>query len=269
MMRAILTLIVTCILCCSAAQASKPDGKRIALVIGNSAYAKAPLKNPASDAQAVALQLKALGFEVMLAEDKNSRALTDTALEFAQKAESRDVRVVYYAGHGAQIKGRNYLVPIDLTFDNEDEIVRKSLDLSELVERLSRQPQAMNVVVIDACRNNPASNVALDSDGRRLKTRGNEGRGLARIDVPAGTLIAYSTAPGQVADDRAGGKHSLYAKHFLSYLNTPGLSIELFFKRVRNAVLTESQNRQQPWDHSSLTVDFCFKADAQGKCSAM
>lgn len=269
-MRALLTLIFTTgLLFGSVVHASKPDGKRIALVIGNGAYAKAPLKNPSADAQAVAQQLRTLGFEVMLAEDKTSRALTDTVLDFAQKAESKDVRLVYYAGHGAQIKGRNYLVPIDLMFDNEDEIARKSLDLNELIERLSRQPQAMNVLVIDACRNNPASNVTLDSDGRRLKTRGNEGRGLARIDVPAGTLIAYSTAPGQVADDRAGGKHSLYTKHFLSYLNTPGLSIELFFKRVRNAVLNESQNRQQPWDHSSLTVDFCFKTDAQGKCSSM
>jgi uncharacterized caspase-like protein len=251
------------------AAAIKPNSARVALVIGNGAYGKAPLKNPVADATAVADELRKLGFDVALLKDAPWQQMNKEVLAFAERAAASDVRVVYYAGHGAQIRGRNYLVPVDVQVDGEDDLQRKSVDLSELTDRLSRQTKAVNVVIVDACRNNPASNVALDADGRRLKMRGAQTPGLAPMRAPAGTLIAYSTAPGQVADDRAGGKNSLYTKHLLNHLPAPGITLEQLFKRVRIGVLEESQMKQQPWDESNLTVDFCFKTGQGGRCPGL
>jgi uncharacterized caspase-like protein len=248
------------------AAAVKPAASRAALVIGNGAYARAPLKNPVADATAVADELRKLGFEVTLIKDASWQQMNKEVLAFTERAAASEVRVVYYAGHGAQIRGRNYLVPVDVQVDLDEDLQRKSVDLSEVTERLARQPKAVNVVIVDACRNNPASNVALDADGRRLKARGAQTAGLAPMRAPAGTLIAYATAPGQVADDRAGGKNSLYTKHLLTHLPQPGITLEQLFKRVRIGVLEESQMKQQPWDESNLTVDFCFKTGHGGRC---
>jgi uncharacterized caspase-like protein len=233
---------------------------RAALVIGNAAYPVAPLRNPLADAQGMATALQALGFAVTPVRNAGWVALANAARNFADGSANAAMRVVYYAGHGAQIRGRNYLVPVDVDVADEEDLLRKSLDLGQLVQRLARQPQAVNVLIMDACRNNPASTVALAADGRRLRTRAGP-PGLARTPAPAGTLIAYATAPGQVADDGAGGgPHSLYTKHLLAELATPGLTLERVFKRVRLAVLQESQQQQQPWEENSLTVEACFSA---------
>lgn len=247
---------------------AQPNGtaERMALVIGNSAYPRgATLKNPIADATAVSRELEALGFKVTLVRDAGWKELQEEVREFTRRAEGSRMRLVFYAGHGAQIRGRNYLVPVDVSVADTDELVRKSVELSELVERLSRQPQAVNVVVLDACRNNPASNLALAADGRQLKTRGTA-PGLARVSAPAGSLIAYSTAPGQVADDGANTRNSLYTKHLLQHLHTPGITLEQMFKRVRIGVMQDSANQQQPWEENSLSVDVCLKAGPQGRC---
>ncbi len=246
-----------------ASVAASPPAARAALVIGNGAYGDAPLRNPVSDAKAVALALEKLGFATTLATDLGWQALGQAVRAFADHHAGAAMRVIYYAGHGAQIRGRNYMVPIDVDVANEAELIRKSIDAGELVQRLARQPQAVNVMILDACRNNPASQVVLAADGRRLRTRASGSPGLARMQAPAGSLIAYATAPGQVADDRAGGEHSLYTKHLLAHIATPGQPLEKLFKRVRLEVLRESQSQQQPWEENSLTVEACLS----GRCS--
>jgi uncharacterized caspase-like protein len=245
---------------------AKADAGRAALVVGNGAYPNAPLKNPLADAQGVAKELEELGFQVTLVRNSGWKAMQEGVREFTRRAENAKVRVVYYAGHGAQIKGRNYMVPVDVDIHDEDDLIRKSVDLGDVVERLGRQPSAVNVVIVDACRNNPATNVTLAADGRQLKSRGAAAPGLARMAAPAGTLIAYSTAPGQVADDKLGGKNSLYTKHLLSHIDTAGITLEQMFKRVRLSVLQESANQQQPWEENSLSVDYCLKTAPGGKC---
>lgn len=237
---------------------------RAALVIGNGAYGTAPLRNPVPDAKAVAQTLERLGFATTLSTNAGWQNLGQAVRAFADRHSNASMRVVYYAGHGAQIRGRNYIVPVDVDVSDEADLIRKSIDAGELVQRLARQPQAVNVLILDACRNNPASQVALAADGRRLRTRSSGAPGLARMQAPAGSLIAYATAPGQVADDGAGGgDHSLYTKHLLAHMQTPGITLEKLFKRVRLEVLRESQSQQQPWEENSLTVEACLS----GRCS--
>jgi uncharacterized caspase-like protein len=239
--------------------------RRVALVIGNGAYPTAPLKNPVADARAVSQELSKLGFAVTTLEDKTARAMTDAVVDFIQSTQNADLRWLYYAGHGAQIRGRNLLVPVDAGFESEEELARKSLDLAEVVERMGRQTKVVNVFVVDACRDNPATNAALSANGRQIKFRG-AAKGLAPVATPRGSLIAYSTAPGQVADDSVKNKNSLYARHLLANMTQPGITLEELFKRVRNGVLTESQNRQQPWEQSSLTGDYCLRSAASSRC---
>jgi uncharacterized caspase-like protein len=246
---------------------AQPNDGRIALVIGNSAYRLAPLKNPVNDAVAMADRLKQLGFTVMLHENTTLPQLIEALREFSVKAASNAVRLVFYAGHGIQSKGRNYLVPVDADVQSEDEISTKSADVGELVDRLGAIKHGINIVILDACRVNPFSaGVIVGPDGRRIRFRGATAPGLAPLDAPVGTLVAFSTAPNGVALDGANDTHSIYAKHLLANLNTPGIAIEQLFKKVRIGVAEETQRVQVPWESSSLTADFCFKNSAAGRC---
>jgi len=240
---------------------------RIALVIGNSSYKIAPLKNPVHDAAAMAERLTQLGFTVMLRENTTFTQMIEAMSEFSIKARSSAVRLVFYAGHGIQSKGRNYLVPIDADVQSEDEISTKSADVGELVGRLGSIKHGINIVILDACRINPFSTgVIVGPDGRRIRFRGATAPGLAPLDAPVGTLVAFSTAPNGVALDGANEKHSIYAKHLLANLTTPGIAVEQLFKKVRIGVAEETQRVQVPWESSSLTADFCFKSNAAGRC---
>ena len=246
--------------------AAAPE-RRIALVIGNGAYKSAPLKNPVRDAEAVASSLMQLGYEVVLRRDVGLFDLIEALREFSLRAADSSVRLLFYAGHGIQAKGRNYLLPIDTVLQGEDEIATKAADVSELVDRLSAIKRGMNIVVLDACRVNPfAGGVIVGPDGRRVKFRGLTPAGLAPLDAPVGTLVAFSTAPNGVALDGPDGAHSIYAKHLLAHLKTPGLPVEQLFKRVRIGVAEETQRVQIPWESSSLTTDYCFREGAQGRC---
>jgi uncharacterized caspase-like protein len=250
-------------------QPSQPSNiaKRIALVIGNGDYKVGALKNPVADAGAVAESLKQLGFAVTLRENTPLRGLIESLREFSQRAATAAVRVVFYAGHGVQSKGRNYLLPVDTDIQTEDEIATKSADVNELLDRLSAIKHGINIVILDACRVNPfAGGVIVGPDGRRLKFRGASPSGLAQLDAPIGTLVAFSTAPGGVALDGPGGKHSIYTKHLLNHLAAPGMPIEQLFKKVRIAVAEETQRIQVPWESSSLTAEFCFRTGMQGSC---
>jgi len=247
---------------------AQPNEGRLALVIGNSAYRLAPLKNPVNDAGAMAERLKQLGFTVMLHENTTFTQLIEALREFSVKAASNAVRLVFYAGHGIQSKGRNYLVPVDADVQSEDEISTKSADIGELVDRLGGIKHGINIVILDACRVNPfSSGVVVGPDGRRIRFRGAATPGLAPLDAPVGTLVAFSTAPNGVALDGVNEKHSIYAKHLLANLTTPGIAVEQLFKKVRIGVADETQRVQVPWESSSLTADFCFKSNAAGRCS--
>ncbi|KAB2875738.1 MAG: caspase family protein [Burkholderiaceae bacterium] len=244
-------------------------GSRVALVIGNADYKVGSLKNPVNDAKAVATSLRGLGFEVTERENATLRDMLEAFQQFSLRGKSADVRVVYYAGHGVQVKGRNYLLPVDTEIRAEDEMPRKSADLNEFLDRLGAIKQGINVVILDACRNNPFSGSEIvGPDGRRLKFRGATPAGLAPVEAPLGSMIAFSTAPGGVALDNPGDEHSLYTKHLLENLGSPGLPVELLFKRVRLAVAKETGRVQVPWESSSLTGDFCFRTLRGGTCGA-
>ncbi len=257
------------LLAAAAMPARAAAGSRVALVIGNADYKVGSLKNPVNDAKAVATSLRGLGFEVTERENATLRDMLEAFQQFSLRGKSADVRVVYYAGHGVQVKGRNYLLPVDTEIRAEDEMPRKSADLNEFLDRLGAIKQGINVVILDACRNNPFSGSEIvGPDGRRLKFRGATPAGLAPVEAPLGSMIAFSTAPGGVALDNPGDKHSLYTKHLLENLGSPGLPVELLFKRVRLAVAKETGRVQVPWESSSLTGDFCFRTLRGGTCGA-
>lgn len=231
--------------------------KREALVIGNDAYPEVPLRNPGNDASAVSRALIGLGFNVRLLRDAGWRGMIDAVQSFISQSSDADVRIVFYAGHGAQVRGHNYLIPVDAPMSSADELTARSLNAGEILERLGRHEKGLNLVILDACRNNPANRYTLTADGRRLKVRG-AARGLAAMRPPSGTLVAFSTSPGQVADDGAQQANSLYTRHLLRHMAAPGVPLEQMFKRVRVGVLRESAQRQRPWEESSLTVDYCL-----------
>ena len=241
--------------------------RRIALVIGNGDYRFSPLKNPVNDARGMAEALRALGFEVTFRENAGRQAMLESMRTFAVRSKAYDVRLFYYAGHGVQVEGKNYLIPTDAEIQSEEDIPTKSADMSELIERLGQTESGVNIVILDACRNNPfADGAMLVADGRRLRFRGATPSGLAPVDAPPGTLVAFSTAPGSVAIDNANASHSLYTKHLLDNLATPSLPIEQLFKRVRVAVIQETRRLQVPWESSSLTREFCFRNGNGGAC---
>ena len=257
------------LLAATAAPSHATANSRVALVIGNANYKVGALKNPVNDAKAVATSLRNLGFEVTHRENASLREMLDAFQQFSTQSKSAEVRVVYYAGHGVQLKGRNYLLPVDTEIRAEDEMPNKSADLNEFLDRLGGIKQGINVVILDACRNNPFSGSEIvGPDGRRLKFRGATPAGLAPVEAPLGSMIAFSTAPGGVALDNPQEKNSLYTKHLLEHLNSPGLPVELLFKRVRLAVAKETGRVQVPWESSSLTGDFCFRTVAGGACSS-
>ncbi len=245
------------------------EDRQVALVIGNSAYRIGALKNPVNDAQAVAGALRGLGFDVALRENTSLREMIEAFRQFSLAARTARVRVVFYAGHGVQVKGRNYLLPVDTEIRAEDEVPAKSADLNELLDRLGGMQQGINIVILDACRNNPFSGAEiLGPDGRRLKFRGATPAGLAPVEAPLGSMVAFSTAPGGVALDNPGEKNSLYTKHLLGFIQSPGLPVELLFKQVRLSVARETGRVQVPWESSSLTGDYCFRPGPQGGCQS-
>ena len=247
--------------------AAPADGGKIALIVGNGAYPAAPLRNPVGDARAVADVVKQLGYNVRLLENTTLRDLVEAFRDFSLRAASASVRMVFYAGHGVQAKGRNYLLPVDADPRSEDDVVTQSVDVGGFVDRLSALKTGTNIVVLDACRVNPfAGGVIVGPDGRRLKFRGSTPTGLAALDAPVGTLVAFSTAPNGVALDGPSGQHSVYAKHLLTHLPTPGLPIEQLFKKIRIGVAEDTQRVQVPWESSSLTSEFCFRATSDGAC---
>lgn len=225
--------------------ASASAEKRVALVIGNAAYPGAgALNNSANDAIDIAAKLKKLGFDVIVRTDMRQKEMLRSLTAFGDKVQSGTEALFFYAGHGMQVRGRNYLIPIDAEIRNEASVSSEAVDVDQLLDKLT--PARLSVVILDACRNNPFE--------RRFR---GGGQGLAQINAPTGTLIAYATAPGQVASDGE-GRNGLYTSELLSAMDVPGIRIEDVFKRVRVNVFKKSGEAQTPWESSSLTGDFYF-----------
>lgn len=220
--------------------------RRVALVIGNSAYETAPLRNPVNDAEDIAQALGELGFEIIHKENVRQNDMKRAIREFGEKIRNSDVALFYYAGHGVQVNGQNYLIPIGATIEKEEEVEYESVDVGFVLAQMTDGGGRINIVILDACRNNPFAR------SFRSATRG-----LALINAPSGTLMAYATAPGSVANDGT-GRNGLYTQELLNNMRTPGLDVEEVFKRVRVAVRERTQAKQTPWESSSLVGNFYF-----------
>ncbi len=219
---------------------------RIALLIGNERYRYSPLLNPVNDARAISEALQSMGFEVTLLENATIRQMSEAAREFGDMLQQGGVGLFFYAGHAMQIKGRNYLIPIDADIQREDEVSFNAFDAALVLEKMELARSRINIVILDACRNNPFSRSFRSSS-----------QGLAQMDAPIGSYLSFATAPGKVASDGSDG-NGLYTRHLLEAMRTPGLKIEDVFKRVRVGVMVDSDGQQVPWDNSSLTGDFYF-----------
>lgn len=241
------------------ARADPAIAGRVALVVGNAAYENTePLANPRNDAEAMSRTLRELGFEVFDGYDLTRSAFEDLIREFARGARDADAAMLYYAGHGLEVASVNYLVPIDATIRDETDLKFETIVLSDIIALMERE-QRTNLVFLDACRDNPmARNLSLNMGTRSVAV----GRGLAPIDTGVGTMIAYSTQPGNVALDGV-GRHSPFTDALLEHIATPALDVEIMMRRVRRDVMQETAGQQVPWSSSSLTGSFVFQPQAQ------
>jgi hypothetical protein len=218
--------------------------KRIALIVGNSNYINQPLRNPINDADDMAKTLIELGFDVMVLKDASSETMRSTLDQFVIKLLQSEIGFVYLSGHGIYYNGRNYFLPVNTRFNDADEIPRFALDVSQMIERLSRAGDKLSILVIDACRNSPV-----------VSTDRNFKQGLAAIPSKKGALIGFSTAPGTVAEDGS-GRNSPYTKYLIKNLQRKGIRVEEVFRQTARDVETATAGRQVPWYSSSLLADF-------------
>lgn len=221
-----------------------PKMKKIALVIGNSDYTYGSfLANPVNDAEDLSFKLEELGFDVMKGIDLTEREIMEKVDEFAVRTSQYDIALFYYAGHGIQSAGTNYLIPVDVSLKSETDVQYDCVNVNRVLSRLEEEDCKMKIIILDACRNNPFE---------RAWNRSMDKRGLAMMDAPVGTFIAFSTAPGSVAKDGS-GNNSPYADALLKVLEKPGLNIHDVFQDVHDIVVENTGKEQHPWTSSSLT----------------
>jgi len=236
----------------------KGTHQRLALVIGNGEYRTSPLKNPVRDARDISAALQKLGFQVIYEENATRRRMDDAVRAFYSKLRNSETGLFYYAGHGMQVKGRNYLIPVDARIETESDVEHESIDVGRVLGKMEDAGNPVNIVILDACRDNPFARSFRSS-----------GTGLARMDAPVGSIVAYATSPESVAADGT-GQNGIYTKHLLKAMMIPGRSIEQVFKAVRNNVIDETNNKQVPWESTSLRGDFYFSGPQKrtaGSCS--
>ncbi len=230
------------------AQAQDAGEHRLALVIGNANYRNAPLTNPVNDARLMEAVLKQAGFQVIKAENASLRETRRLVRDFGDRLKQRGgVGLFYFAGHGVQVKGENYLVSIDSDIRNEDEVAEDALNAQLVLEKMQSAGNRVNLVILDACRNNPFA----------VRSRAS-GMGLATMSAPSGSIVAYSTSPGSVASD-GNGQNGLYTQHLAKVISNPGLPVEEVFKQVRTLVRRDSNNQQTPWENTALEGQFYFQ----------
>jgi len=221
---------------------------KVALVIGNGKYKDAPaLKNAPNDATAIGAALKASGFEVTLKIDTGREQMLEAIRAYVHLMEQKKhVGLFYFAGHGVQLDWRNYLLPIDAVIDKLEDVAKQSVDIARLMEGLTKAANPMNVIILDACRENPFGTAKPVAQ-----------KGLSQMDAPTQTLLAYATSPGNVASD-GDGVNGLYTENLLREIKVPEAKIEDVFKRVRLGVRRKSNGAQIPWESTSLEEDFWF-----------
>jgi len=234
---------------------------RVALVIGNDEYVTLPnLNNAGNDARGVAAKLKSLGFETTLHTNASRQKLGRTLARFQDRLAKADVGLVFYAGHGIQLGGKNYLVPSDARVEVEEDLRYEAIQAADFLETMADAGTPLNIVIIDACRDNP------------LQKRSRSGsRGLAVVAIPSsikGTAILYSAGPGQVARDGPKGGHGVFTQAFLDVLDRPGLKLEEVFKQTAAKVAAATSNKQDPWINSSVKGDFYFRPKASSQSAA-
>ena len=230
-----------------AAQAQAPEDLRVALVIGNAAYSGAPLANPANDARAMGDTLRGLGFVVIEVRDASRQQMLAAVQRAGESLKGkRGVGMLFYAGHGLQLDWRNYMVPVDANLTASTDIPVQAVDVNLVIDAFKRAGNRMNILVLDACRDNPFADTT-------------SSKGLSPVDAPSGTFLAYATAPGNVAEDGDPTQgNGLYTRFLLDEIKKPVSKIEDVFKRVRLQVRKASQGRQVPWESTSLEDDFYF-----------
>ncbi len=222
--------------------------RRVALVIGNATYAESPLRNPVNDARAIAKALRECGFEVSEGFNQSREQMLRAIETFRAQLTPSSIALFYFAGHGMQINEENFLIPVDARIQRELDVEIEGVKLARILNGMNDARSRVNLVILDACRNNPFA--------RSFRSGA---KGLSDVVAPSGTLIAYATAPRQTASDGS-GDNGLYTEELLSAIRTPGLLVEQVFKRVRERVEAKSAGAQTPWENSSLKGDFYFVA---------
>ncbi len=226
--------------------------QRVALVIGNAAYKTAPLSNSVNDASDMASALQSMGFKVILRRNANTREMRQAIREFGVELRRAQVGLFYFAGHGIQVKGDNYLVPVGAEIDNEADAEDSAINANYALRTMEESQVKVSIVILDACRNNPFSR------GFRSVSRG-----LAQMNAATGSLVAFATAPGAVAADGT-GRNGVYTKHLLANLREGDPDISKVFQRTRAAVVRETGGKQTPWESTSLIGDFYVRAPTGG-----
>jgi len=242
------TLLVITVTGQSLNQTAPHTEKRLALVIGNGNYPTSTLSNPENDARSMSDVLKRLGFIVNEYENLNQAQIKMAIDDFGNKLKGNDIGLFYYAGHGIQAKGYNYLIPVDAQLKTEEQVEYDCVRADRILALMETSGTKVNIIILDACRNNPFE---------RSWSRSATGKGLASMNAPKGTLIAYATAPGSTASDGS-GKNGLYTSALLESIQIPDITIIQMFQNVRNIVVQKSQDKQMPWESTSLTADFYF-----------
>lgn len=253
-MRTLLRILLLVSLAASTPLAMAAE-KRFALLIGNGAYESAPLPNPINDVRDMGSTLKGVGFETVQKENLSAQAMKAVIQEFSEKMKKNKdaVGFFFFAGHGIQVNGKNYLLPVGRAYKSEQDVEAHAIDINFIMQRLEEANGRISVVILDACRNNPFYQ----------RTARTPYKGLAPMDVPSGALVAFSTAPGTEASDGS-GRNGLYSKHLLANLRIPGLTLEQVFKRTRDSVERESAGGQSPREESSLKGEDFFVVPLDG-----
>ncbi|MBI1789304.1 MAG: caspase family protein [Acidobacteria bacterium] len=222
------------------------ESKRVALLVGNDAYPKAPLRNPSRDSASLSAVLKTFGFDVDVTSNTDLRGMARAVDRFIARIEPGDIALFFYAGHGLQLNGENYLVPVDFDAKDEADAPYVTYSVSRVHDRMVQARSRLNILILDACRNNPFRTVRSGMGG------------WAAMNAGRGSLIAYATEPGQTADDNPQGHNGLFTTHLIEVLRQPGLKLPEVFDQVRERVFTASQHKQLPWIMSSVMGDFYF-----------
>lgn len=253
-MRAVASLLLAALITITLMRGAHAE--RVALVIGNSDYQYGtPLPNPRNDATDIAGALQAVGFKVILGRDLDWRSFSETIRTFSNALKDADDAVFYYAGHGLQVSGQNYLIPVDAKLDSERDLDFSAIRLNFILRQMEiDREDKTNIVFLDACRDNPLARNLSRSMGTRSAS---VGMGLAQVKTGVGTFIAFSTQPGNVALDGK-GRNSPFTAALTKRIPMPGKSLNTLMIDVRKEVLAETKGRQVPWDHSALTGDFYF-----------